>query len=291
MLFRRSHRAFTLVELLVVIAIIGVLVALLLPAVQEARESSRRTQCANNLKQMGLAVQNFHDVHRILPYTRLDTRETWLLMILPYMENKTLFDRWNITQKYYQHPQDVRALGLKTYRCPSRPRPLDQLSTAGDVEQGTSSPHFPGFVGDYTGCAGSPPGTNDYWVGLNATLDPDRANGAFQYKGPPSLTYAHIGDGLSSTVFIGEKHVRKSLLNQEGSIWNGDHAASFRKLGVGAPLARSPDDPSGQFGSWHRNVCQFVLGDGAVRAIPVSTDLTTLQRLAEREDGEVVNVP
>ena len=69
------------------------------------------------------------------------------------------------------------------------------------------------------------------------------------------------------------------------SIWNGDHAASFRKLGIGAPLARSPDDPSGQFGSWHRNVCQFVLGDGSVRAIPVSTDLTTLHRLADACQG------
>src|SRR5216117_488916 len=82
-------RAFTLVELLVVIAIIGILIALLLPAVQAAREAGRRTQCLNNLKQQGLAIQGFHSARKMLPSSRAcDHKETWLVMIMPYLEEK-----------------------------------------------------------------------------------------------------------------------------------------------------------------------------------------------------------
>src|SRR4051794_2767386 len=93
---------FTLVELLVVIAIIGVLVALLLPAVQTAREASRRTQCANNLKQLGLAVANFEDVTNVLPYSRTDPGETWTVIILPYLEQPAHFALWDLKKNYYQ---------------------------------------------------------------------------------------------------------------------------------------------------------------------------------------------
>src|SRR5687767_908554 len=90
---------FTLVELLVVIAIIGVLVALLLPAVQAARESSRRTQCANHLKQIGLAVHSFEDTYKTIPYTRLDTRETYAVLLLQYLEQGNLYSQWNLTKQ------------------------------------------------------------------------------------------------------------------------------------------------------------------------------------------------
>src|SRR4051812_45015228 len=105
-----SRRAggFTLVELLVVIAIIGVLVALLLPAVQSAREAARRTQCVNHLKQMGLAVQNFHDTYNTIPYTRLDTRETTFVLLLPYLEQRNHFDKWDFKLEYYTQTQEVR---------------------------------------------------------------------------------------------------------------------------------------------------------------------------------------
>src|SRR3981189_2662851 len=97
----RLRTAFTLVELLVVIAIIGVLVALLLPAVQMARESSRRTQCANHLKQMGLGVINFEDVNKMLPYTRTDPSETWAVLILPFIEQQAQYSLWDFKKNYY----------------------------------------------------------------------------------------------------------------------------------------------------------------------------------------------
>src|SRR4051794_7801688 len=91
---------FTLVELLVVVAIIGVLVALLLPAVQQAREASRRTQCANHLKQLGLGVANFEDVHKELPYSRTDPGETWTVILLPFIEQPAHFALWDLKKNY-----------------------------------------------------------------------------------------------------------------------------------------------------------------------------------------------
>src|ERR1043165_8858159 len=103
-----KRTAFTLVELLVVIALIGVLVALLLPAVQMAREAARRTQCANHLKQIGLGAQNFHDGKKLLPPSRLSNYPTgtpayvrfvtWAVLLLPYIEQKPYYDQWDITQ-------------------------------------------------------------------------------------------------------------------------------------------------------------------------------------------------
>lgn len=291
----RRVRGFTLVELLVVIAIIGVLVALLLPAVQAARESARRTQCVNHLKQMGLAVQNFHDTYQIIPYTRLDTRETVFVTLLPYLEQRNHFDKWDMRLEYYTQTQEVREKTFKFYLCPSRQRPtlLSQPDT--DRHQNLMLAHVPGGVGDYTSNAGTPPGVTDYYPGMGTppmvVTEIDRANGPFWYKGPPYLKFANVSDGLSNVVFLGEKHVRKRFEHLDGSIWNGDHAGSFRKLGTGAPIARDMNATVGQFGSWHLGICQFVFGDGSVKALQVSTDLTTLDRIANRDDGEPVALP
>src|SRR5437868_9206492 len=109
---RFARSAVTLVELLVVIAIIGVLVALLLPAVQMARESARRTQCANHLKQLGLAAQNFNDIRSWLPPTRVsndgtDANQnfvTWAILLLPFVEQQNCYSQWDVTMAYELHP-------------------------------------------------------------------------------------------------------------------------------------------------------------------------------------------
>src|SRR6187399_1689217 len=96
----RLRGGFTLIELLVVIAIIGVLVALLLPAVQAAREAARRSSCSNNLRQIGLATQNFHDSRNVFPPLRIAGGEGWasyFVLILPYMEQGSLYDTWDLT--------------------------------------------------------------------------------------------------------------------------------------------------------------------------------------------------
>ena len=105
----RSRAGFTLIELLVVMAIIGILVALLLPAVQSSREAARRTQCRNNLKQIGIAIHNFHEMHRFLPPSRnYDHYTSWAFLILPGMEKVNLFDSWDPTLKYYYQPDEAR---------------------------------------------------------------------------------------------------------------------------------------------------------------------------------------
>src|SRR6266404_808405 len=132
MLLRRSRRhclsAFTLVELLVVIAIIGVLVALLLPAVQAAREAARRSSCQNNLRQIGVAFHNFHDVNNAFPPLRLAGGDGWatcFVMIMPYVEQQSLYDRWDLTLRYSQQNVQAQQPQIKTYYCPGRRSPKD----------------------------------------------------------------------------------------------------------------------------------------------------------------------
>ncbi len=127
----RREGAFTLVELLVVIAIIGILVSLLLPAVQAAREAGRRISCVNNLKQLGLAVQNYHDVQRVLPASgflapstgALDLRSgsnfSWAVLMLPHLEQQNLYDQFDFTQTVMQQSTNPQAQFIATLLCPS----------------------------------------------------------------------------------------------------------------------------------------------------------------------------
>ena len=132
---RTRRSGFTLIELLVVIAIIGVLVSLLLPAVQQAREAARRTQCRNNLKQVGLALHNFHDTHGAFPPARLlldgpipandfatvlgSDEPSWLVRLLPFLEETTQYDQWDMYTPFGRHPPEVRRMTTATYMCPS----------------------------------------------------------------------------------------------------------------------------------------------------------------------------
>jgi prepilin-type N-terminal cleavage/methylation domain-containing protein len=288
---------FTLVELLVVIAIIGILVALLLPAVQSTRESARKTQCSNNLRQIGVAVRAFHERTRKIPHSRRDTRETWAVLILPHLEQQAYFDLWDLNKQYYDQVPEVRLAAIPTYFCPTRRSPLSAAagSISGDKHQNGKRDHVPGALGDYNCCIGSTHDedgkrtTIDYWEGMNIASGRVPSTGAFRYGAGHFLKFAHIRDGLSHTLFVGEQHIPGGRFgySPDGSIFNGDHGGGMKQAGIAAPLRRGPLDPSTYgFGSYHPGTCPFVMGDGSIRQLSVSIHLTTLNRLANRHDGQ-----
>ena len=308
---------FTLVELLVAIAIIGVLVALLLPAVQAAREAARRIQCTNHLKQIGLAVHNFHDSHLDLPPASISGagHASWLVLIMPYLEQRSILDHWDIFLSYYRQPALVREAQVPIYYCPTRRAP-PHLSQQGD-SRGT--PHLPGGLADYAGCGGS--GVYLPWSTFadGAIISADQvqldANEVLQ-PGWRSLTdFGSITDGTSNTFLAGEKHVRPDgfgydtvtspvyFRSGDSSAYHNDRGPTVvRAAGPGYPLAPNqwylfpPADPpldgnffkKYNFGSYHPGVCNFVFCDGSVRPISNTVSVDILGRMASRNDGQVI---
>jgi len=319
----KTHTGFTLLELLVVIAIIGILVALLLPAVQSARESTHLTQCKNNLKQIGLASQNFHDTMGAFPPGRLIYRPgsvrrncgrgtpSWWVYIMPFLEQQSLRDQWNLFERFDRHDLDVRRIPLSVYLCPTR-RSTDNAFSPESVVTITAAcgcsgrTTFPGgATGDYAGNLGDmSPGawgaTSDFYWGGNGSGVIISSRPQCSPSGLPTdwidqIRTSSVSDGLSNTFLAGEMHVQHDKLNtapDNSAIYNGWHfSASMRIGGPGVPLARNRfhvDTRQYSFGSWHPGVCQFVFVDGSVRAIENKIDTLTLGRLCNRGDGQTI---
>jgi prepilin-type N-terminal cleavage/methylation domain-containing protein len=319
---RVRSAAFTLVELLVVIAIVGALIALLLPAVQAARESARATQCRNNLKQIGLATLQFHENYQAYPPARLrsrgyeseiceTTQASWLVRILPFLEESSAYARWNIYEPFEYHPRAVREYVPEVYVCPTRRTVHEAVAGAGNVEQvvvypcgciGTLSIELiSGAVGDYAGnhgdfTGGSKGEDSDYHLGGNGT-------GAIISSRPLCRDFLPAGwidkvglknlvDGTSKTFLAGEMHVpigRLAEVPENGPIYNGLDLPAFGRIGgPGIALSRSPDDrsvPIIGFGSWHVGVCPFVFADGSVQPVDNFIDTEVLRQFCNRADG------
>ncbi len=230
-------RAFTLVELLVVIAIIGVLVALLLPAVQAAREAARRTQCQNNVKQLGLALQNYHDVRKIFPAAlkltdgeerrpeRATThRENWVIQLLPYFEQQSLYDAFDLTVPISGtdvNSQNYRARGieLEAMICPSdafsdQSKYRGRGAEGGNWARGNYGAN--GALGFMNLDEAGGPETR-YW------LD-ERIRGVMGVN--VALSMRQIGDGTSNTLLIAELRAGVSESDPRGSWALGGHGAS-----------------------------------------------------------------
>ena len=187
--FRRSLHGFTLVELLVVITIIGVLIALLLPAVQAAREAARRAQCGNNLKQIGVALHNYHDVYKVLPAGQFFPYWGWGASILPQLEQLGVYDQCNFEFPYHtMENSEVIKTFIETYHCPSAEPPPQLVS-----------------------CCGSIPGTKDAaetnYAGVATHTYPGPAYEPYgsgcMYE-ESAVRMADIDDGTSQTLMIAE---------------------------------------------------------------------------------------
>ena len=265
-----TKTAFTLVELSVVIAIIGLLVGLLLPAVQSARETARTMQCKNNLHQIALAVELFHDSQKSYPPARFQPRPgdapafdcggketTWLVRIMPYLEATNIEQRWDYSIPYGNHAEEVRTQTLPVYCCPARRTASDAKGIGQLVGSGTiwitlpcgcripvaGSAPASGAVGDYGGNHGdiSPGATGlptdfNYGGNGNGVIISSRAN---CNNGSPRnwhdrVRHASITDGLSNTIVTGEMHVpmgKLGLSPQDAFIFNGDNVFNMTRLG------------------------------------------------------------
>jgi prepilin-type N-terminal cleavage/methylation domain-containing protein len=291
---RSANRGgFTLIELLVVAAIILVLFGLLAPAVLRGREAANRIRCANNLRQIGLAVHGYHAQHGVLPPCRLDNRGavSWAVLLLPHLGQEALYNGWDLHAQYRGHPARLRQTVVSVYRCPSRvvyPRPSSPPKE-GHVD-------YSGAPGEYGVCAGDDP--KHY-----ATAEADGAIviARYWYAQPGVLggwvsrtSFASITDGLSNTLLLGEKHLPYGDPKETGysgdSIYSGNHPhAISRVAGPNNPLAQSPRDHYRlNFGSYHPGICQFTFADGSVRPLSVSIPASVLGLLANRSDGRAI---
>lgn len=303
---RASRRGFTLVELLVVIAIIGVLVALLLPAVQAAREAARRMQCGNNLKQLGLAIHNYHDTTNRLPPGALwyETRGSILVHILPYIEQQTLYDKIDFKIAVDNQVVNGQVLGtykIKGYNCPSDTDYIYSNSTATNL------------VGaSYAASAGAPGITNNGGCSCSAAVSwnsyalaaINMSSGPFHRRSgiAPAENFAGVTDGLSNTIFFGETRAKCSDHARSGWAYSNNGQGLMTTV---IPInTKSCDDNAtdgckrpcnwnNEFGfkSSHPGVCGFLMGDGSVHFVSATIDHWTYQYLGTVNDGKVATLP
>jgi len=305
-------RGFTLIELLVVIAIIGVLVALLLPAVQAAREAARRTQCANHLKQMGLGFQNHHDVlkafpsggnkYSVFPRTIVNggpaTYETqhwsWGYQLLPYIEQTNL---WSYVDTAAADNGDTKVSGtpVPTYFCPTRRKPC--AFTGGAWTSQTT----PRAMTDYAGNGGTTNQGGDgggiYGAGGDGTTSQD---GVLRFTSLGPVRMPDILDGTSNTLALGEKRLNThNCTTITGPDDNDGYVGGYQddvirwssrqpaKDYSAPPISSSALDPwIWQFGSSHPATFQCVFVDGSVHGVRFNVDLKIFQLLCNRNDGE-----
>jgi prepilin-type N-terminal cleavage/methylation domain-containing protein len=317
MLRRTSpRRGFTLVELLVVIAIIGILVGLLLPAVQAAREAARRMQCSNNLKQIGLALQNYHSTFSALPAgsnglpnaagTNFNGHGwTWHANILPQLEQANLYQavqgpdgmgNENGDQNKGK-PLVVRQTTLPVFWCPSQPD-----VRGGSQKNGYQPSNYNGNMGTRIGngndnciCTGIA-NLNDMmtkpWGCMNG-------NGVFFVR--RSIKFSDVIDGLSNTIFVSE--VPDTGGDAKGGFSAGcDRRVIFSNGADGNPptemteylIAAEGNDPINggaeeAAGSWHTGGAFFAMGDGSIQFLSENMDMKTYQAICTRANGEVAD--
>jgi prepilin-type N-terminal cleavage/methylation domain-containing protein len=298
---RFPRTGFTLVELLVVIAIIGILIGFLLPAIQAAREAARRSQCQNNLKQIGVAVQTHHDVRKQFPLgrNRIDQKAvSWAFFLLPQMEESAVYAA-HTDKARVDDPANAQAMRtpIETYACPTRRK----AAADRNFDNNDQPPLVLGAaaLGDYAANAGEKYDTGMVGGDSGAAVfgQYNRRDAGPIFSGS-RVSARQVTDGLSKTLAVGERHLPPVPANTAPEMEHytvGDTAfiagdtphTSFR--GTENGLAAGPDDPDRmKFGSEHPSVVQFVYLDGHVDALDKDISKDTLKALSTIGGDEVV---
>ena len=297
--FRRP--GFTLIELLVVIAIIAVLIALLLPAVQQAREAARRSQCKNNLKQIGLAIQNYHDTSRVFPYGCLNVggfhlRDTWMQQIWPYLDQAPIYNQYmaSSVQWVMDTPQPIKDQPFSVLMCPSDPSG-PAYGGGGGLRSGGN-----GFQGNYVVCTGITEAENTDTGGL------------FYHNS--SRGVRDCTDGTSNTLMASEVMIRGQQntggWGEGGGYWGGGEGGGYGFCTQYPPNSTVadqvyqcksttwPNAPCTSMGtyatqmnlarSYHTGGVQVLMADGSIRFVTSNINNLTWQALGTRATGEVV---
>ena len=296
MLFKsRARSAFTLVELLVVIAIIGVLVGLLLPGVQAAREASRRISCSNQLKQIGLSIHNYNDTYRQMPATALDNGASGWVSILPFLGEQARFEQWDFALPYSDpHHDDAKVNTPQVYICPSMTLPDLQAHDSQAIGAGYSSYAFS-------------TGTEYYRSSVNNGAIVDSFNIYKFFRGgkatpPTSIEEISNRDGTTATLLAGELGFGLQVPSGFGSGADGftQWANSYPYHSSGSMAGRfnaTDQAASYDFRTWetfrgpHAAGVQFVLCDGSVHLVSESIDAVVLDQIANRSDMETPELP
>ncbi|MBN1589915.1 MAG: DUF1559 domain-containing protein [Pirellulales bacterium] len=307
MRFATKQRGFTLVELLVVIAIIGVLVALLLPAVQAAREAARRLQCCNHMKQIGLALHNYHSQHGCLPMAGtpeyiFDSHRaatgTWPALILPFIEMHAIYDKFdfNYGLKSPQNEEACRSV-VPTYTCPSDPLSAEPVFT--DRHSRYNHPiamglWYAGSIGptQMDACPFCPnpyPSDTNYCcqsANYGDDLRPEYQSVGVFGRNEFCTTFDDVTDGLSKTIMVGE-----TLPGH--CIWMGAFNPNLCVTGTGIPLNIMESSSDGTnwyrtcgFKSLHPGGANFVLCDGSVCFLSEAIDYYVFNVMGTKAGGE-----
>jgi prepilin-type N-terminal cleavage/methylation domain-containing protein/prepilin-type processing-associated H-X9-DG protein len=316
-----TKRAFTLVELLVVVTIIGILIALLVPAVQAAREAARRAQCSNQLKQISLALHNYHQAQGVFPPGCIVSMGTppawqpwqeakaasglnlhgtsWMLQALPYLEQQNLYDQWDFTTNVVGNAQ-VAQTDISIFYCPTRRngiRSEDQKHLAVWTWTGGGS--------DYGGCIGSGNGwTNDSYRYFT-NIEPGNASEHWQFPTRmgiflpnTSARFSDVRDGTTCTIMIGEL---QRLVSPPSGVSSVDGWAAG---GVATLFTTNNHEKSGIYqtggmnnkffesaGSDHPGGAYFGMADGSVHFIAETIDLIVYANLGSMADGQPAQLP
>ncbi|MCA9102916.1 MAG: DUF1559 domain-containing protein [Pirellulales bacterium] len=274
-----ARRGFTLVELLVVIAIIGILIALLLPAVQAARESARRAQCTNNLKQIGLALINYHDTLQVFPPGTLGngTGWSWSARLLPFMEVGNVHKQIDFGVNYnVVHPVNNTAMKtfVSTYLCPSAPSPqLLQCCSGIPGEQDAAETNYSAIA------------THRNGVEVFYARDPD-GTGIMYLRSKTELR--HVTDGTSNTFMVGECDLDQyDSYNPTQQYW-GKLWASENRITTAYGINSDLGHIHAPVRSRHPGGAQFVFADGHVSFVNEGIAQATIVALTTRDGGEVI---